>query len=157
MWIRIDADDLPGRTCPPAGTGPAEGPRYTNVHVAVQGRRPTDLLDPVPGDAASASWTLACTAVPRPGTPSGIDLRGAHIQGRPGDRFVYLSWGTVDPAGTFTMFRRAKLMLAAVPDDALTRAATSGVLTAHLALTDTRGEPVCARIVPPGITWSYGS
>lgn len=36
----------------------------------------------------------------------GIDIKGPYIQGRPGARFIYLSWGTVDHDGTFTMFRR---------------------------------------------------
>jgi hypothetical protein len=34
------------------------------------------------------------------------------VQGRPGARFVYLTWGDVAEDGSFTMFRRAKLMLA---------------------------------------------
>jgi hypothetical protein len=34
------------------------------------------------------------------------------VQGRPGARFVYLSWGGVGADGHRAMFRRAKLMLA---------------------------------------------
>jgi hypothetical protein len=41
--IRIEATELPGRTCAP-GSG---HPRYDNVHVGVQRReRPDELLDP---------------------------------------------------------------------------------------------------------------
>jgi hypothetical protein len=88
--IRIDAVELPG-----LGTG-----EWSDIHVAVQRRdRPAELLDPRPGDAASATWTLECTTVV---APHGTDVRGPYVQGRPG-----------------TMFRRAELMLDAVPAETL--------------------------------------
>lgn len=142
MHLRIEASDLPGRQCPaPDGT-------YRNIHVAVQRRnRPGDLLDPQPGDAASAAWTLECAV-------AGTDITGPHVQGGPGARFVYLSWGEIDAAGTFGMFRRAKLLLDAVPVDVLTAAADTGLLVARLGLTDAHGMPRCARVVPPVVTWA---
>jgi hypothetical protein len=144
MRIRIDGVDLPGRDC-----GPGDGiPSYTNIHVAVQRRdRPAELLDPPPGDAARVSWTLECTV-------SDTDVKGPYVQGRPGNRFIYLSWGTVDGTGAFGMFRRAKLMLDAVPADVLGAAAREGLLVGRLGLTDGRGHPLCARVVPPRIAWS---
>ncbi|NEB77777.1 monooxygenase [Streptomyces sp. SID14478] len=152
MRIRIDAVDLPGRTCPAPDDGGAAVHR--NVHVAVQRRaRPAELLGLVPGDAPSASWTLDTTAKR---TPAGIDVLGPHVQGGPGGRFLYLSWGTVDEAGAFTMFRRAKLLLDAVPDEVLDTAARTGLLVGSLGLTDARGMPLCARVVPPAIRWSAG-
>ncbi|MFE7174382.1 DUF5990 family protein [Streptomyces sp. NPDC057616] len=146
MRIRIDGVDLPGRSC-----GPGDGiPSYTDIHVAVQRRdRPGELLDPQPGDAVRASWTFECTV-------TGTDVKGPYVQGRPGARFVYLSWGTVDGAGAFAMFRRAKLMLDAVPADVLGAAVREGLLVGRLGLTDGRGHPLCARVVPPRITWSAG-
>ncbi len=70
----------------------------------MQGRsRPDELLDLRPGDSASATWTLACTETAGPG---GVDVKGPYIQGRPGERFICLSWGTFDALGGFTMFRR---------------------------------------------------
>lgn len=101
MRIRIDAVDLPGRTRPaPAGS---DGPAYAGIHVAVQRRdRPAELLAPQPGDAASATWTLECTAT---ATPAGIDVTGPYVQDRLGGRFVYLSWCTADDSGVFSMFR----------------------------------------------------
>jgi hypothetical protein len=145
--IRIDGVDLPGRAC-----GPDDGiPSYANVHVAVQRRdRPAELLDPQPGDAARASWTLECTV-------TGTDVKGPFVQGRPGNRFVYLSWGSVDGSGAFTMFRRAKLVLDAVPTDVLEAAVRDGQLTGRLGLTDDRGHPLCARVVPPRVTWTAGA
>ncbi|MER5933555.1 DUF5990 family protein [Streptomyces sp. NPDC002054] len=152
--IRIDAVDLPGSNCPPVSTvdGSEPEPGYRNVHVAVQRRdRPAELLDPQPGDATSATWTLECTTT---ASATGTDVKGPYVQGRPGSRFIYLSWGTVDGSGAFTMFRRAKLMLDAVPTQILDAAADSGLLVGRLSLTDACGEPLCARVVPPHITWT---
>ena len=152
MHIRIDAVDLPGLTCPPEAAPDDPGPAYRNVHVAVQRRdRPAELLDPQPGDAPSATWTLECTAST---SADGTEVRGPYVQDRLGRRFVYLSWGTVDASGVFSMFRRAKLMLDVVPDDVLAAAAREGLLVGRLGLTDARGGPLCARVEPPHITWT---
>jgi hypothetical protein len=99
-------------------------------------------------DAPSATWTLDCTAAV---SPTGVDLKGPYIQGPPGGRFIYLSWGTVDDAHTFTLFRRAKLWLAAIPSAVTERAVESGLLVGHLGLTDGRGNPLCAAVRPPVI------
>lgn len=148
IQIRIEASELPGRDCGPS----ADLPGYRNIHVGVQRRdRRDELLDLHPGDAPSVIWTLECTAVP---TLAAIDIKGPHIQGRPADRFIYLSWGTVDNDGVFTMFRRAKLMLDAVEPHTLEAAMHSGRLTARLRLTDTKGHPLCAAVRPPLIDWS---
>ena len=151
MLVRIEATDLPGRACAP-GDAPA---RYENVHVGVQrGREPYEL---VPGDAAGATWQFELTTRPGPDGPhGGLDFGGPFAQGRRGDRFLYLTWGTVDSDGDgFTMFRRAKLHLADVDPAVLARAATGDApLVARLALTDNRGLPLCARVRPPQVTWS---
>jgi hypothetical protein len=149
MEIRIEASHLPG-TGHPEGDDLPEG----RVHVAVQGRRgQQDLLGLTPGDAAAARWELEATvASPSPGA----DLRGPQIHGRPGERFLYLSWGVVGADGAFTMFRRAKLQLNAVPDTVLSAAISNGRLTGRLGLTDERGGPRCASVRPPLISWSAG-
>ncbi|WP_406450700.1 DUF5990 family protein [Streptomyces sp. NBC_01622] len=150
MRIRIDAVDLPGRTFAAPADSPV--PAYGDVHVAVQRRdRPAELLDPQPGDGASATWTLECATE---ATPDGIVVKGPYVQHRLGRRFVYLSWGTVDGDGVFTMFRRAKLMLDSVPADVLAAAASEGLLVGRLGLSDANGGPLCARVDPPRITWT---
>lgn len=150
MRIRIDAVDLPGLTRPATADGRV--PAYDKIHVAVQRRdRPAELLDPQPGDAPSATWTLECTTST---SPNGIEIKGPYIQDRLGRRFIYLSWGTVDESGTFTMFRRAKLMLDVIPADVLAAAARDGLLIGRLGLTDAQGGPLCARVEPPHITWT---
>ncbi|WP_406470939.1 DUF5990 family protein [Streptomyces sp. NBC_01615] len=150
MRIRIDAVDLPGSTCPaPADAAFAT---YGNIHVAVQRRdRPAEVLEPHPGDAESATWTLDCTATT---SPTGTDVTGPYVQNRLGRRFIYLSWGTVDESGVFTMFRRAKLMLDTIPAEVLAAAARDGLLVGRLGLTDTGGTPLCARVEPPRIAWT---
>jgi hypothetical protein len=148
VLIRIEASDLPGRDC-----GQAPGfPGYRNIHVGVQRRgRPNELLGLHRGDAPSAKWDLECTTTP---TETGWDLRGSYVQGRPGGRFIYLSWGTVDDAEVFTMFRRAKLLFDAIGSDVLDAAVQRGLLVARLGLTDARGQPLCAAVRPPLIEWS---
>ncbi|TMR06316.1 monooxygenase [Nonomuraea turkmeniaca] len=148
MQIRIEAFDLPGREC---GREPGF-PGYCNIHVGVQQReRRDELLGMIPGDASSATWELEVTATRR---EAGWDLRGPFVHGRPGGRFVYLSWGTVDEARVFSMFRRAKLWLDAIPAGVLEAAGDGGVLVARLGLTDAKGQPLCASVRPPLVEWS---
>jgi hypothetical protein len=135
--VRIAGVNLPGRAwaC------------YDNIHVGVQ--RKAEVVDLVAGDAGEAVWHFSVEV-----TPDG-DFRGPFVQGRKGERFVYLSWGTVDAGGRFTMFRRAKLMLAAVDAATIESADAPGhVLVATLALTDGKGAPRCAAVRPPAISWT---
>ena len=104
----------------------------------------------VPGDAPSAEWTLECDVVD---TADGVDFKGPYISGRPHARFIYLSWGSVAPDGTFAMFRRAKLWLDSV-DRELIEAAESGTLVGELGLSDACGHPLCASVRPPRIMWT---
>ncbi|MEU8100377.1 DUF5990 family protein [Streptomyces rubiginosohelvolus] len=148
MQIHIEASALPGRACGPD----SDFPGYENIHVGVQRKdRPGELLGLHPGDAPSASWVLDCEATV---TGDGVAVSGPYVQNRLGGRFVYLSWGTVDDAGVFTMFRRAKLMFSDIDPEVLAAAARSGQLTGRLGLTDAKGQPLCARVRPPQIVWS---
>jgi hypothetical protein len=110
-----------------------------------------DLIDLFPGDAHSAFWQLECEVV---GEPPDIDLRGSQINGSPGRRFIYLSWGVIDEGEQFRMFRRAKLWLDAIPDDVLTAAIKAELLVGRLSLTDAKGLPLCASVRPPRIEWT---
>jgi hypothetical protein len=124
MRLLIRGTRLPGLTC---GS-------HRNVHVGLQVRsEPTGL---VPADAAGAEWVVDIRTVDG-------DFRGPAVQGRKGERFVYLTWGTVAD-GSFTMFRRAKLMLADLP-------AGADTVTAEIDLTDEHGLPRCARLRPPAL------
>ena len=144
MRIRIAGTDLPGRDCPPGHNFPG----YSNVHVGMQTkRRPPELLDLQSADANEVTWTIDCQV-------DGSDVRGPYIQGRPGERFIYLNWGSVDGDGRMDMFRRAKLMLADVPAAVLDASAASGLLVGRLGLTDGKGRPLCASVRPPAVRWT---
>jgi hypothetical protein len=129
--IVIRGHQLPGRQC---GS-------HTNVYVGLQvGSRAEGL---VAGDALAAEWEAEVRVVEQ---DLGRDFRGPAVHGKRGERFLYLTWGS--PTGDdWGMFRRAKLML----DPAYAEAA---VLVGTLALTDAKGGPLCARVVPPAIEWT---
>ncbi|MCA2216397.1 DUF5990 family protein [Jidongwangia harbinensis] len=145
MHIRIEGTDLPG------GRGGAEADRLRRDHVHVGVQRRAEVVDRVPADAPSAVWRLEVTSREIDGL---LDVGGPWVHGRPGARFLYLSWGAVSDGG-FAMFRRAKLLFGDVPTGLL-RAAHDGeaVLVGRLGLTDVDGGPRCARVRPPDITWS---
>jgi hypothetical protein len=149
VTLRIIGTDLPGLTCPADG----DFPGCTNVHVGVQRKDdPSELLDVQPGDAERVSWSLPCTAATS--EAEGLVLNGPYIQNRLGGRFVYLSWVTLDADGKPEMFRRGKLMLSAVSPHVLAEAVERGQLRARLTMTDEKGHPVCARLVPPHVQWT---
>ena len=138
MLLQIRGHHLPGRTWR------AHDEQYDNVHVGIQvGKEPREL---VRGDADTSSWTIPIEVVAREGE---LDYRGAAVQGRPGSRFVYLTWGDVGEDGSFTMFRRAKLMLAdlapLIIDD------RGQTIVATVDLTDDCGGPRCARLRAPAL------
>jgi hypothetical protein len=146
--VVIEGFDLPGRTfCRP------DGSRLDGVHVGIQvGREPREL---VAGDAVSARWELDVSVVTGP--DGSLDFRGPPVQGKRGDRFLYLTWGNVDGMGQFDMFRRAKLMLNRV-DQELVREAEQHQrqLVGTVRLTDSHGGPQCARVDPPHLEWAIG-
>ena len=131
MRLVIEGHRLPGRTC---GS-------YDDVHVGLQLRRgPAEL---VRADVATARWEVDIDVLER---EDGVDFRGPAVQGRRGERFVYLTWGE-GGVESFAMFRRAKLMLGDVPDP------TAPEVTARVDLTDESGMPRCARLRAPALTW----
>jgi hypothetical protein len=137
MLLQIRGHHLPGRVWQ------AGDEYYDNVHVGIQvGKEPREL---VRGDVETPSWTIPIEVVARDG---GLDFRGAAVQGKRGDRFLYLTWGDVDEDGKFTMFRRAKLMLADLEPLA---AEDASQVIAQVDLTDDCGAPRCARLKPPAL------
>lgn len=144
MRILIEGVDLPGRR----GAAAVDPLPLGTVHVGVQ--RGAEVVDAVPADAASASWDLQITSRDIDGL---LDVGGPYVHGRPGARFLYLSWGVVDGTG-FAMFRRAKLLFGDVPGELLRAAHDHDtLLVGRLGLTGDDGTPRCARVRPPDITW----
>jgi hypothetical protein len=144
VHIRIEGSDLPGRR----GGSEADALRRNNVHVGVQ--RKAEVVDRVAADAESAVWEFEVDSREIDGL---LDVGGGYVHGRPGVRFLYLSWGAVDGA-EFAMFKRIKLMFGDVPTELL-RAAHDGdgVLVGRLGLTDGTGGPRAARVRPPDVVW----
>lgn len=137
--MRIIGTDLPGLVCE----------EFRDVHVAVQRGRGPDR--PVPGDAEGAEWEFSVQVVTgRDGKP---DFKGPFVQGRPGERFFYLTWGELPQGGEFAMFRRAKIYFADLPAELL----ESGTAVGRLGLTDAQGKPLCAAVRPPRISWGTGA
>jgi len=120
-----------------------------NVHVGIQLRR--DAAQLIRADALEAAWETDVDVVRHGGA---LDFRGPAVQGRVGDRFVYLTWGNVHPGVGFETFRRAKLMLNRVEPELMESAVKAGCLEAVVDLTDDRGGPRCARVDPPAVVWS---
>jgi len=120
------------------------------IHVGVQ--RGAEVVGIVSGDAGDAVFDIDLELVL--GTDGEPDFRGPFVNGRRGERFVYLSWGEVDADGTFAMFRRAKLHLAPLVDqNPADKVAGAKRIQAVLDLTDAWGRPISASVRPPWVTW----
>jgi hypothetical protein len=92
VLVEIRGTDLPGRRCGPNPYGDV----YENIHVGI-GRGDT-LSGLVPGDAPSACWQIEVkTGVHAEGN---IDFGGPFVRGKRGERFLYLSWGTIAVDGS---------------------------------------------------------
>jgi hypothetical protein len=147
VLVEIRGRDLPGRRFG----------EHANVHVGVQRKRTkrdagkaVEVVELVPGDALRARWEIVVDV-----SADRSDMKGPFVEGRRGDRFIYLSWNDLAADGPPIMFRRAKLMFSGVPSDVLTKAAQPGWrLVAELALRDRCGGPLCAAVRPPVIAWS---
>lgn len=159
LTVVIDGYDLPGLTCQPE----PDGTRHRNIHVALSGKsddrpgltfpgRPRRAIEPVPGDAGSARWEVPVT-VRR--DADGFDFTGPFVGGARDDRNVGLAWGDVPGDGTLRLFRGAKLRLIDIDPAVIEKAMRPGYrLVGRIRLTDPRGNPVCARVDPPALTWS---
>jgi hypothetical protein len=160
MTVVIEGSELPGRTCRPE----PDGQGHENVHVALFSRakdRPALIMpgnswtvtEPVPGDATAARWEADVTV--KEGPDGGFDFAGPFVRGVRDDRHLGLAWGDLSGDGTLRMFRGAKLRLVDVDPGLIEQALRPGhTLVARIRLTDARGNPICARVHPPYLTWS---
>jgi hypothetical protein len=162
MTVVIEGSELPGRTCRPEPGGQG----HENVYVALGGRsadrlsltmsnKPGMAIEPVPGDAPAACWEMPVT-VRR--DEDGFDFGGPYVRGVRDDRHLGLIWGDLLADGTLQVFRGAKLRLVDVDPGLIEQATRPGrTLVARIRLTDARGNPICARVHPPYLTWSAGA
>jgi len=159
MTVVIEGSELPGRTCRPEPGGAG----HEDVYVALSGRatdrpaltlsnNPRMAIEPVPGDAPAARWEMPVT-VRR--DDDGYDFAGPYVRGVRDDRHLGLIWGDLQGDGTLRVFRGAKLRLVDVDPGLIEQALRPGhKLIARIRLTDARGNPICARVHPPYLTWS---
>jgi hypothetical protein len=159
MTVVIEGSELPGRTCRPE----PDGHGHENVHVALGGRstdrpsltmsnNPGMAIEPVPGDAPAARWEMPVT-VRR--DDDGFDFTGPYVRGVRDDRHLGLIWGDLQGDGRLQVFRGVKLRLVDVDSGLVEQAIRPGhKLVARIRLTDAKGNPICARVHPPYLTWS---
>ncbi len=162
LTVVVEGFDLPGLTCRPEPGGLG----HRNVHVAIVSRstdrpaltvpgKPGLAVEPVPGDSEAARWEVPVT-VRR--DEHGFDFTGPFVGGDRTDRNLGLAWGDVPGDGTLRLFRGAKLRFAEIDPRTIEEAIRPGHrLVARVRLTDDRGNPVCARVHPPALTWSAES
>jgi len=83
-------------------------------------------------------------------------LRGPAVQGRPGERFVYLRIGAYAGQTGTDVARRAKISLEGITAGLLdaVRAQRGGVLEACFAGTDSKGGAACATVPLLGEGWT---
>ncbi|MCL4546078.1 MAG: DUF5990 family protein [Chloroflexi bacterium] len=77
------------------------------------------------------------------------------VQGKRGERYLALYWGTVANDGTFTLFRGAKPRFADIARSTPPEVLQPGKrLVGRLGLTDAKGNPRCASVRPPDVQWA---
>ena len=127
------------------------GDRKSGLHLGMQ--RGSEVVDPVPATAGTVLFALTVEVTPI-GAGGEFDTRGPYVHGRRGDRFLYLSWGEVDPDGAYGMVMRTKIGLGTIAPDLVTRALESGAtLRGTLSLVDAAGKPVSGTVPAERIAW----
>ena len=150
LEVQIRGSDLPGRRCGPS----PDGRMYDDIHVGLARRG--DTVELRPGDAPSVCWTFQVTIKRQ--HDGQLDFTGPYVHGARGQRSLGFRWGTLAADDTFDVFRAGKLRFADIDPTLLERAVSTGSrLVADLGLTDPRGDPVCASVRPPAVSWSIES
>lgn len=120
------------------------------VYLGIQ--RGTDVIEQVPASRRRVVFRPEFRIGKRPdGSPNFL---GPFAQGRPADRFFYLSWGVKTEPEQFAMFRRLKIRLTHLAWPQIDRALESDEpIVVRLKLTDDLGGPACGTPDDSRIKW----
>jgi hypothetical protein len=114
----------------------------------------TELVRPTSSTKSRVSFDFTLEVVPDSSSP-GFRLRGPAVQGRLGERFVYLRSGAYAGQVDTPIARRAKISLEGIDRKliAASKAKRGGTLEVQFAGTDSRGGPACATVQLSGKGW----
>lgn len=114
-----------------------------------------EMVKPSSATKSRISFDFAVEVVDG-GSKGAFRLRGPAVQGRPGERFVYLRIGTYAGQTGTAVARRAKIGLEGITPKLLAavRARRAGVLEVQFAGTDSKGGAACATVPLLGNGWS---
>ena len=120
------------------------------VYLGIQ--RGTDVIEQVPADRRRVVFHPEFRIGKRPdGSPNFL---GPFGQGRPADRFFYLSWGVKREPEQFAMFRRLKIRVTHLAWPQIDRALDlDEPIVVRLKLTDDDGGPACGTPDDSRIKW----
>ena len=145
MIVEIRGANLPGRHCNPA---PEHGP-YEDISVGLG--RYTDPVGLLPGDAVDAVWQIVVRVAKRNGE---FDYHGPQVEGRRGNRYIYINWLNREIGGELRLFRRGKIALDGLDPNLVESAESTGAtLTCSVNLTNDRGQPTTSHFRPHELNW----
>jgi hypothetical protein len=87
---------------------------------------------------------------------AGLDYRGPQVDGKRGNRHIYINWLNREPDGELRLFRRGKVMLDGLDPELVDRAESAGAaLTCTVNLTSERGLPTTGFFRPHQLDWRF--
>lgn len=113
-----------------------------------------ELVKPTASTKSRISFDFKVDVIPTDAAP-GFRLGGPAVQGRAGERFVYLCIGAYAGQVDTPIGRRAKVRLEGIDRKqiAVAQAKRGGTLEAQFAGTDSKGGPACATVPLLGNGW----
>lgn len=139
ILIEVSATHMPTEWCRLHGV----------AHLGISRR--AEVLDIVSTEESGARFRATVDVIDK---PAGWDFRGPYVFGKPGERFLYLNWGSRTVHGWHSgNGGRIKLHLGFVSHADLEAAIAGGTLVAELTLCNEAGEPRFATVRAPALVW----